>query len=84
MSSSSVAKRWKSVLGRRNRTCQGWRVWRSVLPPSRLQGCRVRVLGWTCKTREEDCLEKTQEAGNQECDAQNLFLEGLASFTSYT
>lgn len=28
---SSVARKWKSILGRGNRLGEGWRVWRNVL-----------------------------------------------------
>lgn len=62
----SAAKRWKSIPGRGNRLCKGWKVWRHMLPS---EDCKAVRWGWWVGRIEQvegDGLEKTCEAGNQE------------------
>lgn len=63
----SAAKRWKSIAGRGNRLCKGWKVWRHMLPSEDSKAVRG---GWWVGRIEQvegDGLEKTCEAGTQEC-----------------
>lgn len=50
---------------------------------SRLQGGRVRVLGWMRKTREQVWRRLRRQEIGSAMEEENLFLEGLASFTSH-
>lgn len=60
--SHSAAKRWKCT-GEEGVNCEGWKAWRNM----QTAGLPAGLGGWTQRTGERGSLEKTWEAGSEEC-----------------